>query len=475
MQAKTFKRRDFIRAAALAATGVLAAACQPKVVEVEKVVKETVVVAGTPQVVEKVVKEVVKETVVVEKKVEVPAKGIKIQMYHAWHRAIAGPVIEPMVREFEQTHPGIFIALTGAVPAELGPMIMAAVAAGTPPSITWGSFGPLVRAQAVVPVDDYITKYGYEKDKLYPYLVEAYTIKGKLMAMPVENSSVSYWYHNPLLEKAGLDKPKSDWDWNDLAEYGRKLTIVEGGVPVQYGLVQHMNKHYYFLTLLYQLGGSFLTEDLTKPAFNSEAGVKALTWIADRVLKDKSVPPPGGGFENGFVSLKYAMAFDGPWRFGNYVNELKLDLETVIHPKCPDTGRQDTIVYGGTLQLMKTTPEEQDAAFQFLAWFLSKDNNARWAVETGYLPVRTDSAETPKYKDFLAGQGKVMASFLEGFKYGHLREGSVVLPKYGDMTTIFNDECWDRVMLGERTVEEGLAAAEKAILADKTLFERIDL
>ncbi|MBC7239720.1 MAG: twin-arginine translocation signal domain-containing protein, partial [Chloroflexi bacterium] len=157
MEAKTFKRRDFIRAAAVAATGVLAAACQPKVVEVEKVVKETVLVAGTPQVVEKTVKEVVKETVVVEKKVEVP-KGVKIQMYHAWHRAIAGPVIEPMVREFEQTHPGIFIALTGAVPAELGPMIMAAVAAGTPPSITWGSFGPLVRAQAVVPVDDYITK-----------------------------------------------------------------------------------------------------------------------------------------------------------------------------------------------------------------------------------------------------------------------------------------------------------------------------
>jgi peptide/nickel transport system substrate-binding protein len=68
-------RRDFLRAAALAAAGAAAIACQPKTVIVEKekevtrvvkeTVKETVVVAGTPQIVEKEVTKVVKETVVV--------------------------------------------------------------------------------------------------------------------------------------------------------------------------------------------------------------------------------------------------------------------------------------------------------------------------------------------------------------------------------------------------------------------------
>jgi ABC-type glycerol-3-phosphate transport system substrate-binding protein len=217
-------RRKLMQYVMAGAGATFLAACQPRTVEVEHTVKETVIVEGEPQVVEKVVK----ETVVVEKTPE-PAKGVKITMYHAWHRAIAGPVIEPMVREFEEANPGLFIALTGAVPAELGPMTMAAVAAGTPPSITWGSFGPLVRANAVVPVDEYIEQAGYEVDQLYSYLADAYTIGGKLMAMPVENSSVSYWWHNSLLQKADLDKPTSDWDWNDLVEYGRKLTIFEGG------------------------------------------------------------------------------------------------------------------------------------------------------------------------------------------------------------------------------------------------------
>jgi len=74
--AKELNRRRFLRLAALGAVGVAAAACAaptPEVVErvVKEVVKETVIVAGTPQVVEKEVTKVVKEEVtkVVEKEV----------------------------------------------------------------------------------------------------------------------------------------------------------------------------------------------------------------------------------------------------------------------------------------------------------------------------------------------------------------------------------------------------------------------
>jgi len=70
MAKKRMARRDFLTLAGLATAGTALAACQPKIVEVtkvvEKVVKETVMVAGTPQVVEKVVK----ETVVVKEEVE---------------------------------------------------------------------------------------------------------------------------------------------------------------------------------------------------------------------------------------------------------------------------------------------------------------------------------------------------------------------------------------------------------------------
>jgi putative aldouronate transport system substrate-binding protein len=54
---KKLTRREFVRMGALVGAGVVAAGCAPRVVKetVEKVVKETVLVQGTPQVVEKVV------------------------------------------------------------------------------------------------------------------------------------------------------------------------------------------------------------------------------------------------------------------------------------------------------------------------------------------------------------------------------------------------------------------------------------
>jgi len=73
---RELSRRRFLVWAGSAMAATLVAACQPKVVE--KIVKETVVVAGTPQVVEKEVTKVVKETVEVEKVVAAaPAEELK--------------------------------------------------------------------------------------------------------------------------------------------------------------------------------------------------------------------------------------------------------------------------------------------------------------------------------------------------------------------------------------------------------------
>ena len=70
---KEYSRRHFLRLAAASAAGVIAVACQPKTVVVEKEVEKTVVVEKEVEktvVVEKEVEKVVKETVVVEKEVE---------------------------------------------------------------------------------------------------------------------------------------------------------------------------------------------------------------------------------------------------------------------------------------------------------------------------------------------------------------------------------------------------------------------
>ena len=117
MDQTKIRRRDFLRLSAMAAAGAAAVACQPQTV----IVRETVVVEGTPVEVEvtKVVKEtvevekVVKETVEVEKEkvvketieVEVEAVGQPLERYDLQRATGVEQVPGVEVGEVESEHP----------------------------------------------------------------------------------------------------------------------------------------------------------------------------------------------------------------------------------------------------------------------------------------------------------------------------------------------------------------------------------
>ena len=50
-------------------------------------------------------------------------------------------------------------------------------------------------------------------------------------------------------------------------------------------------------------------------------------------------------------------------------------------------------VYGPSYSLLKTTPEKQMAAWLFIRWMLSPENQARWVESAGSFPLRTSVLE----------------------------------------------------------------------------------
>lgn len=143
MEHKSLSRRSFLRLAAGVATGALLAACAPKVVKetvvvekeklVTEVVKETVVVAGTPKVVEKEVTKVVEK--VVEKKVEQP---INLQV---WHYPCGFPAEQPQAdlitkwgEEYKDSHPNVTVQQQ-ALGWDAIPKVQMATVSGNPPNV----------------------------------------------------------------------------------------------------------------------------------------------------------------------------------------------------------------------------------------------------------------------------------------------------------------------------------------------------
>ena len=166
MTVKKVNRRRFLSASAIVMTGVMAAACKPKIVEVEKVitkeveriVKETIIIEGTPQVVEKVVK----ETVVVEKEVTaVPGpEEVKTIKLAVGLSPVTEPLMNNMLSQFQEEQ-GVDVQVA-ALPPYVGffEKILTQIAGGTGPDVAlmlayWTAV--LGKAEVLLKLDDYLT------------------------------------------------------------------------------------------------------------------------------------------------------------------------------------------------------------------------------------------------------------------------------------------------------------------------------
>jgi sn-glycerol 3-phosphate transport system substrate-binding protein len=66
-------------------------------------------------------------------------------------------------------------------------------------------------------------------------------------------------------------------------------------------------------------------------------------------------------------------------------------------------GKPVKSLFSGTnLAIMKSTPEKQQAAWDFINWLTQTKQTAYWTVQTNYLPVRKSALGEQIVKDYIA-------------------------------------------------------------------------
>jgi ABC-type sugar transport system, periplasmic component len=142
-----------------------------------------------------------------------------------------------------------------------------------------------ISMDALEPLDNKLTK----EDRDNFYYLDHGVINGKQYGLPivVGNARVLF-YNKDLLDAKGIEPPET---WEEFRAAAKALT--EGDT---YGYVMPWGEQAIgalnvgFFPYLWQAGGEILSEDGTKVAFNSEAGLKALQFIHDMKNVDKSMP-----------------------------------------------------------------------------------------------------------------------------------------------------------------------------------------
>ena len=126
-------------------------------------------------------------------------------------------------------------------------------------------------------------------------------------------------------------------------------------------------------------------------------------------------------------------------------------------------GKPQRSLFSGTnLAIMKSTPEKQQAAWDFINWLTQTKQSAYWSVQTTYLPVRKSALNEPIMKDFIAKTSRFQVA-LDLIPSG---EPGISVAGWADARTYLQDAVTAATAL---TVEPKPALDEAAAKADQAL------
>jgi multiple sugar transport system substrate-binding protein len=353
---KRISRRDMLRYVGLGGSAALLAACQPKVVEVTKiveksvekvvtaVVKETVMVAGTPQVVEKVVEKVVTSTPPPPKASTGPVQ-LRLSV---WPSLWDMDAYNKIVAQFHKDQKAIEVTAE-QYPGSMYEKIMANFAAGNSADVIYVqgvAWHPYVDDGLLLALDEFISRDNM--GKLWPDL-PGYNAQckwhGKTYLSPSDTGSVITYYNKDLFDKRGVPYPKDGWTWDEFKAILPKLSFKEGANDY-FAFHDSQNGWWWNWGHIMRHDGDLewdRTVEPTKALWNEPKMVEKVQWIVDSI-KQRHIPSPvefgiistaGAGLS--FWQGRIAMAWSGPWSLSRAwgPNALKaggLNYDVVLNP-----------------------------------------------------------------------------------------------------------------------------------------------
>ena len=317
-----------------------------------------------------------------------------------WH-AMGGPlgeVLNEMIDEFNRTHPEIFIRSEsmGSYDA-LKQKILASIVARNQPDLaqayeSWIS--TLLGGDALVDLGKLDPGFTEELEDFFPILVENSYYDGRLMSLPFNKSVPVLYYNKDLFRRAGLDPERPPRTWEEFSDACRELTrdLTGDGNPNQWGF-KFTDHATFFECLLVQNDGEIYDPETRSMLFNSPEGVEALQFLVDLVREHRIADFYLSGYQHqiDFAAGETAMIVASCVSRTFMRRQLKFDWG--IAP-LPGHRRRGNVVYGTNAVIFsRSSPRRQRAAWEFIKWFTSPENSARWALRTGYVPVRQSSLE----------------------------------------------------------------------------------
>ncbi|RZS86873.1 carbohydrate ABC transporter substrate-binding protein (CUT1 family) [Motilibacter rhizosphaerae] len=364
-------------------------------------------------------------------------KVVKLQMLTGF-TGPDRPSYQALVDNWNSAHPNIQVTMDVQPWAAIGQKLPQSWATGQGPDLATPSFDPnaifqYIKTNSVEPLDSAVgTGDAKVEVSTFPKTVtSAFTVDGKLYAVPANLATLVLYYNKALLQKAGVTAPPATVD--ELVTDAKKLTLPAGSsTPTQYGISLADHETIQMWPILQWLGGGDIVDAKGCATIDSPQSVAALKTWADLVQKDHVSPvgQTGADADTLFSSKKAAFEINGPWAAAGY-RKAGIDLGIAPVP----SGSAGPVTLASTVPLMVAKSSKHKAeAEQFLAYWTGKTAQLAFS-KGGFPPVRTDLASqvTGDAKEFAAALPNARL-YLAGLPTGSKVDSDVYVPLIGKIT-----------------------------------------
>ncbi len=314
-------------------------------------------------------------------------------------------LLESIIAEFNAGRDGVPVKAdyVGGY-SEIFRKIMTSIQARTVPAMAVGYQSmTTVYAQsgAIVPLDPFVNdpESGLtqeELDDFFPVLLETnrYPSLGNAMySFPFCKSVLMLYFNKRVMAAAGLDAPPRTWD--EFLEQCREIKR-RTGRPAYAVAVDAST----FNGMVYSMGGEVYANG--ESLFDSPESLAVLSLYETLGKENLAYQILAHRFDDrsDFAQDKVAFFF----RSSSHRTYTAMLIETeawgmaVIPQADPDNPK--TVLYGPNVNIFTTTPEHERAAWEFTKYFTSPEITVRWALGTGYLPMRKSAAQDPRIQAF---------------------------------------------------------------------------
>ncbi len=341
--------------------------------------------------------------------------------------------------------------------------LQTALAAGKAPDISYqygSSMALLARLPQLVDLTSRVQDPAFDWNDFFPAVRLATTVNGKVLGVPALVDNLALVYNKKLFDQAGIAYPTADWTWDDFRSAAQKLTNASakqfGWAYVNDGSEDTVWR---FLALLWQAGGDMLTPDNTKAAFNSPAGLKAMTLLSDMANQDHSIylDSGNGNYLNLFNAGKIAMLYTGPWDISSINSDVQFGVQIL-----PGDVSHATIAGPDNYVVVNNGDQNVQGAWDFIKWFTSAKEHLKYATQTGHLPIRKSETQLPEYKAYLA---KFPSSAVFVANLDNVTKARPNIPSYPKVSTDLG-QAIQAVLLGKLTPQQALQQAEQQVNSD---------